>query len=203
MLFDKKLIKCKSNTQNEEWLHTIDYHKALSKVDDIRYKLVKTMMNGRAIVIDIDTTLLMPDVRLDPTKWAQDLKSKLADYQIKYTMNRMKKEVLDVGLGRIFGMKNSKVDVAYRVTLYVPYEKFTQELYKELLEHIGYRICILKGEEDIEHLLELFYSGMIEEYNLTDLFYGHFYCNEQLTQILLTTKQVDKDEILAMLGMVR
>lgn len=203
MLFDKKLVKCKSERRDEEWYHTVDYHKALSKVDDTRYKLIKAVMNGKAIVIDIDTTLLMPGVRLDPGKWVQDLKNKLSDYQIKYTMSRMKKEILDVGLSRIFGMKNTKVDVAYRVAFYVPYEKFTEQFYKELLENIGYRICILEDSENVENLLELFYSGMIDEYDLTDLFYAHFYCNEQLTQIMVTTKKLDKDEILGILEMVR
>lgn len=193
MFFDKRLITCKTKRDKELYTHTIEYHRARAKDGDIHYKMVRSILDQKDIIIDIDTTLFPASTRLSPTDYVEKLQEHLRTYGIMYKIIRTKKEVLDAGLGRIFGFKSSKVDLAYRISLTIPYEAFSYEYYQTLLTGIGYRICVLKDHADVSELLELFYSGMIDDYDYADLFYAHFYCNEFLSQFIVTTKYIDEE----------
>ena len=199
MIFSKQLFKCKFQQTDQKMLHTIDYYKAFTKIENVRYKIIQSMMQGRDIIIEVDTTLLSSNIRLDPAAYVAVLQDKLTQYGIQYKISRAKKEVPDVGLARMFSMKSTKMSTAYTIYLYIPSEKFTEDMYKDLLTGMGHRICILNHDSDVEALLELFYSGMIEESDPVDVFYAHFYCNEQLHQILVETKSIQKDEMKALL----
>ena len=192
MLFNKKVINCKTKQNEQIFTHTIEYHRALPKVENAHFQILKTMMADKDMIIDIDTTLFPPYTRLNPTEYAESLQKKLINHGIKYKISRGKKEVLEAGLGKIFGMKGSKVDVAYRISIYIPLSTFSYDCYKDLLEGSGYRVCILNNDSDIENLLELFYSGMIDDLDFSELFYAYFYCNEQLTQIQVTTQHLNE-----------
>ncbi|MDF2613583.1 MAG: hypothetical protein K0S71_1369 [Clostridia bacterium] len=200
MLFDKRLITCKSKQDNEVYTHIVEYHKAASKIENVHYQIVKKVMEERAVIVDIDTTLFAPNLRLNPTEYVEKLKQKLADYGIEHKISRSKKEVLDAGIGKIFSMKASKVDVAYRIGMYFTNEQFSFDHYKELLGAVGYRICILKEDSNKEDLLELFYSGMIDDLDFADSFYAHFYCHEQLTQLQVMTRYIDEEKMKRLLA---
>ncbi len=195
MLFDKKLMHCKTQKNGIEMMHRIEFHHALSKMPDIRYRIIERLMNGKAIIIDIDTALFMPSVRMNPSEYIEGLTQKLAAYQLKYKISRIKKEVLDAGIGRVFGMKASKTGITYRASIYIPYEVFSTELYEQLLENSGYRVCILNDQADPDELLELFYSGMVDDLDYSEVFYAHFYCNEQLAQIVVASRHIQKDQM--------
>ncbi|WP_069998159.1 hypothetical protein [Cellulosilyticum sp. I15G10I2] len=195
MLFSKKMIQCQTKQNKGEIIHRIEYHKAKVQYENVRYQIIKSIMAEKAVIIDIDTSLFLPALRLQPTQYIEKLQLKLNEYGIKYKITRTQKEVLDAGVGRMFAMKSSKTSTAYRLSIYIPSKDFTYACYQNLFEDIGYRICIVKPGSDEEQLLELFYSGMIDDIDFTKTFYAHFYCNEQLTQLMVITEHITKDQM--------
>lgn len=202
MLFDKKIITCKTKLNKNVYTHIIEYHKAIPKMEDVHYQMIKKIIEGRAIIIDIDTTLFSPYLRLNPNEYVEELKQKLTAYGIKHRISRAKKEILDAGIGKMFSMKSSKVDTAYRISIYFTYEQFSFEYYKDLLNAVGYRVCILNEDSNIEDLLELFYSGMIDDSDFSDLFYAYFYCHEQLTQLQVMTQHINEEKMKKLLDTI-
>ncbi len=195
MLFNKKMIQCQTKQNKEATTHHIEYHKAIAHVQNVRYQIIKSLMADQDIIVDIDTSLFSPAMRLNPTEYIGALQQKLKAYGIQYKMSRAKKEVLDAGIGRVFSVKPSKISTAYRVSFYMPSISLNYACYQDLLENIGHRICIVKSGSDVDQLLELFYSGMIDDMDFAELFYAHFYCNEQLNQLLVVTRAITKDQI--------
>ena len=115
MLFNKKIIKCQTQNTGEGITHRIEYYHALSHIANVRYEIIKGIIAQRALILDIDTSLFMPSVRLSPTDYIEWLQQKLKVYGFQYKIRRTQKEVMDSGIGRMFSMKPTNLSTAYSI----------------------------------------------------------------------------------------
>lgn len=190
-----------SYEKQQAHIYRIDYYDTKNRTQWVPYELFYRWVEEKEVVIDIDSTLLTGRFKKNVTPIVEKLIDNIKKYALKYKIVRRKKEAPEKGIARLF--QRGKEQVSHRITFHIPHDKWSKELYEDLLKGSSYRMLILKPDVDVDELLELFYSGMADDKDYLTFSTLHVYCNEIIRHMLVTTTDIEDSKMQEIIEEVR
>ncbi|HHU63528.1 MAG TPA: hypothetical protein GXZ32_04895 [Clostridiales bacterium] len=190
----KKKVKYTHQDVRSHREFVIQYY-GLDNLEEIRYKILKTLIGDNNLLVQLDTNLFAMSDRINEKEYIEHRAQLVENYGFPYRLKKIPKIVnRDNIFARLLSL-GDKDQSAYLLAFIMPADKVTRETVDTFFPHHGVSLGVCKDGDDGEEILEWIYSGIIEDKAPWDVYKAEVFDNPFIGHTMIKTKVLTKDFI--------